>query len=59
LLPGGRLSNFSGSAIIANDNTDAAAIVDIAATDKGFASHSCGVWTRRLRRPTVKLDLAQ
>jgi hypothetical protein len=43
-----RLSGFSGSTddIIANDNTDAPAIVTIAATDKGFQSENCGTWKK-------------
>jgi hypothetical protein len=43
-----RLSGFSGSLdeIIANANTDAAAIVTIAADDKGFKSMGCGTWTK-------------
>lgn len=43
-----RLSNFSGAGtdgIISNDNTDTAAIVEIAATDAGFKSSNCGTWT--------------
>lgn len=42
-----RLSGFGGglSDIIANDNVDGTAIVDIAATDKGFSSSRCGTWT--------------
>ena len=45
-----RLSGFGGSVgeIIANNNTDAPAIVTIAATDKGFTSQSCGTWTKDL-----------
>lgn len=42
-----RLSGFGGtlSAIIANDNVDGQAIVDIAAADAGFVSARCGTWT--------------
>jgi hypothetical protein len=32
--------------IIANDNTDAQAVVTIAASDKGFESSRCGTWTK-------------
>ena len=43
-----RLSGFSGEigGIIANNNTDNAAIITIAASDKGFESQNCGTWTR-------------
>jgi hypothetical protein len=43
-----RLKGFGGtiSDIVANDNTDAPAIVSIAASDKGFESTRCGTWTR-------------
>jgi hypothetical protein len=43
-----RLSGFGGTLdeIIANENTDAPAIVTIAASDKGFLSHRCGTWTK-------------
>ncbi len=43
-----RLSGFGGTLgeIIANNNTDAPAIVTIAATDKGFESTRCGTWTK-------------
>jgi zinc-ribbon domain len=37
-------SNNLGS-ILANDNTDAPAVVTILATDKGFKSTNCGTWT--------------
>ena len=44
-----RLKGFGGTAneIIANDNTDAGAIVTIAKSDKGFSSSSCGTWTKQ------------
>jgi hypothetical protein len=44
-----RLSGFGGSIdeIIANNNTDSTAIVDIAASDKGFESRGCGTWTKQ------------
>ena len=42
-----RLSAFDTNAIISNDNTDAVAIVTIAASDKGFQSQSCGTWTKQ------------
>lgn len=43
-----RLAGFSGTLddIIANDNPDGTAIVTIAATDKGFMSNRCGIWTK-------------
>ena len=41
-----RVSSFSGefAAIIANDNVDGRAIVDISANDVGFESTRCGDW---------------
>jgi hypothetical protein len=44
-----RLSGFSGdmSEIIANNNTDNAAVVTIAKTDKGFKSSRCGAWMKQ------------
>ncbi len=42
-----RLSAFDTNAIISNANTDAVAIVTIAASDKGFQSHNCGTWTKQ------------
>jgi hypothetical protein len=43
-----RLSGFTGTfdSIIANNNTDAPAIITIAASDKGFESTRCGTWTK-------------
>ena len=43
-----RMADFTGGlhSIIANNNTDARAIVRIAPTDRGFKSHGCGTWTR-------------
>lgn len=43
-----RLSGFSNTidSIIANNNTDSAAIITIAASDKGFESQNCGTWTK-------------
>jgi hypothetical protein len=43
-----RLRNFSGelNGIIANDNATGAAIVEIAAGDRGFTSSGCGTWSR-------------
>lgn len=43
-----RLSGFSGKLdnIISNENTDSAAVVTIAATDKGFKSSRCGDWQK-------------
>ncbi len=45
-----RLSGFSGEMndIIANNNTDAPAVVTIEPTDAGFTSSSCGKWTKDL-----------
>jgi hypothetical protein len=50
-----RLKGFSGSTddIIANNNTDAPAIVTIAASDKGFESQNCGTWTKDLSQITT------
>ena len=50
-----RLSGFGGTVgeILANNNTDAPAIVTIAATDKGFTSQSCGTWTKDLSQITT------
>ncbi len=44
-----RLSGFGGTVdeIIANANTNTAAIVTISASDKGFQSTNCGTWTRQ------------
>lgn len=49
-----RLKGFSGSVddIIANDDTDAPAIVTIKSTDKGFSSQNCGTWTKDLSQIT-------
>src|SRR5258708_4194526 len=49
-----RLSGFGGSfgEIMANNNTDAPAIVTIAATDKGFQSQNCGTWTEDVSQIT-------
>jgi len=43
-----RLRGFGGTIgdIVANDNTDAAAIVTIDQGDKGFTSARCGTWTK-------------
>jgi hypothetical protein len=45
-----RLSGFGNAFgdIITNENTDAPAIITIEATDKGFTSKRCGVWTQDL-----------
>jgi hypothetical protein len=50
-----RLKGFSGSTddIIANDNTDAPAIVTIKSSDKGFESQGCGTWTKDLSQITA------
>lgn len=49
-----RLKGFGGTVddIIANNNTDAPAVVTIAATDKGFSSQGCGTWTQDLSQIT-------
>lgn len=49
-----RLKGFGGTIddIIANNTTDAPAIVTIAATDKGFESENCGTWTKDLSQIT-------
>jgi len=49
-----RLKGFSGSVddIIANDTTDAPAVVTIKASDKGFMSQNCGTWTKDLSQIT-------
>lgn len=43
-----RLSGFGGSLseIISNENTDAPAVITIAAADKGFKSSRCGTWNK-------------
>ncbi len=43
-----RVSGFSGTdgEILANDNTDTAAVVTILASDKGFVSSNCGTWVK-------------
>jgi hypothetical protein len=45
-----RLSGFSGELndIIANNNTDAPAVVTIQPTDAGFTASSCGTWSKDL-----------
>ena len=50
-----RLKGFSGTLddILANNNTDAPAIVTIAKTDKGFESTNCGTWTQDLSQITT------
>lgn len=50
-----RLKGFSGdfSEIIANNNTSAPAIVTIEASDKGFKSSGCGIWTQDLSAITT------
>jgi hypothetical protein len=50
-----RLKGFSGSLddILANDNTDAPAIVTIKSSDKGFESQNCGTWTKDLSQITT------
>ena len=49
-----RLNGFGGTVddIIANNNTDAPAIVTIAPTDAGFTSENCGTWTQDLSQIT-------
>lgn len=50
-----RLKGFGGSIgdIIANDNTNARAVVTISATDKGFQSSNCDRWTSDLSAITT------
>ena len=48
-----RLSAFDTQAIISNDDTDAVAIITIAATDKAFESRNCGTWTKDLSAITT------
>lgn len=50
-----RLKGFGGTLdeIIANNNTDAPAIVSIAASDKGFQLQNCGTWTQDLSQITT------
>ncbi len=50
-----RLKGFGGTIddIIANANTDAPAIITIAAKDKGFQTNNCGVWTKDLSAITT------
>ena len=50
-----RLKGFSGSLddTLANDNTDAPAVVTIAASDAGFKTDGCGRWTNQLVRITT------
>jgi hypothetical protein len=50
-----RLAGFSGSLeeIIANDNTDAPAVVTISPSDKGFVSRGCANWTQDLSAITA------
>lgn len=49
-----RLKGFGGTVddIIANNNTNAPAIVTIATTDMGFTSQGCGTWTMDLSQIT-------
>ena len=49
-----RLKGFGGTLddIIANNDTDAPALVTIAASDKGFESDGCGSWTQDLSQIT-------
>jgi hypothetical protein len=50
-----RLKGFGGTVgeIIANNITDAPAIVSIASSDMGFESQSCGTWTQDLSQITT------
>ena len=50
-----RLSGFGGTfgEIIANNDTDAPAIVTIATTDTGFTSQNCGTWTKDVSQITT------
>ncbi len=49
-----RLSGFGGTTdeIIANNLTDAPAVITIAPSDKGFHSERCGTWTQDLSQIT-------
>jgi hypothetical protein len=50
-----RLAGFGGSLseTLANEDTDAPAVVSILPTDKGFKSSGCGTWTKDLSAITV------
>jgi len=50
-----RLSGFGNAIgdIVTNENTDAPTIVTVEATDKGFTSKRCGVWTQDLSAITT------
>jgi len=50
-----RLKNFTGglNSILANNNTNAPAIVTIRPTDAGFNSQGCGTWTKDLSAITA------
>lgn len=50
-----RLKGFGGTVddIIANNNTDAPAVITISASDKGFESQNCGTWTKDLSQITT------
>ena len=50
-----RMADFTGgsNSILANDNTDAPAVVTILSTDAGFTSKNCGTWTEDLSAITT------
>lgn len=50
-----RMKDFNNGveSILANDNTDAPAVVTILPTDAGFKSKSCGSWTQNLSAITT------
>jgi hypothetical protein len=50
-----RLRNFTGglNSILANNNTNAPAVVTIKPTDAGFNSQGCGTWTKDLSAITT------
>jgi hypothetical protein len=50
-----RLSGFGGTLddILANDLTDYVSVVTIAATDRGFKTSRCGIWTSNLSAITL------
>jgi len=49
-----RLSGFSGEIddILANENTDYPAIIEILPSDRGFESSRCGTWTQNISQIT-------
>jgi hypothetical protein len=53
-----RLKGFGGTVddVLANENTDAPAVVTITATDKGFESQRCSRWTADLSAITLSTN---